>query len=78
MRAVSVVISGLLAVGALSGCAEDGATGDGGPSAGPTATAPATDQWPPLPPGEEFDPEGYLPEGDTAPQAEPSARFPEG
>ena len=76
MRAVFVVISGLLAIAALSGCADDDANGDGTPSTGPTATAPATDPWPPLPPGEEFDPEGYLPEGDAGPQPEPSTGFP--
>lgn len=68
MRSLFVVAGGILLLGALSACADDegSLTGDGSPSPGPTLITPLYT----LPPGEEFDPEGYDPEGDRSPAAE--------
>jgi hypothetical protein len=68
VRSLLVVAAGVLLLGVVSACAGDDGnlTGDGSPSPGPTWTTPLYT----LPPGEEFDPEGYDPEGDRSAAAE--------
>lgn len=70
MRAAHLLAAAVVAAG-LTACSDagpDSLNGDGLPTTGPTSTTgPGLEPFPPLPPGEEFDPEGYEPEGDSSP-----------
>lgn len=79
MRAAHLLAAAVLTAG-LTACSDagpDSLNGDGLPTTGPTSTA-GVEGFPLLPPGEEFDPEGYEPEGDRDPSASPSPGFPLG